>query len=70
VVLKNHIKQHRARLNLTQEELAKMVGVRRQTILSIEKGQYNPSALLAFRIANALAMSADELYELVEEGES
>jgi len=71
ITLKNHIKQHRARLDITQEELGKMVGVRRQTILSIEKGQYNPSALLAFRIAKALGMRADELYELIEqEGES
>lgn len=70
VILKNHIKQHRARLDMTQEDLAKKVGVRRQTILSIEKGQYNPSALLAFRIAKALEMRADELFELIEqEGE-
>ncbi|PKK82004.1 MAG: transcriptional regulator [candidate division Zixibacteria bacterium HGW-Zixibacteria-1] len=70
VILKNHIKQHRARLDMTQEDLAKKVGVRRQTILSIEKGQYNPSALLAFQIARALGMRADELFELIEqEGE-
>ncbi|NIP42446.1 MAG: helix-turn-helix transcriptional regulator [candidate division Zixibacteria bacterium] len=65
--LKNHIKQHRARLNMTQEELAKKVGVRRQTIISIEKGKYAPSAILAFRIARALGMKVDELFELNEE---
>jgi len=63
----NHIKQHRARLDLTQEQLAKKVGVKRQTILSIEKGHYVPSALLAFQIARALGMRVDELYQLVEE---
>lgn len=62
--LVNHIKQHRARLDLTQEDLARKVGVRRQTILSIEKGKYNPSALLAFQIADALGMKVDELFEL------
>ncbi|MEW5924615.1 MAG: helix-turn-helix transcriptional regulator [Candidatus Zixiibacteriota bacterium] len=71
VILKNHIKQHRARLDMTQEDLAEKVGVRRQTILAIEKGKYTPSALLAFQIAKALGMRADELFELIEpEGES
>jgi putative transcriptional regulator len=65
--LVNHIKQHRARLDLTQEDLARKVGVRRQTILSIEKGKYNPSALLAFQIADALGMKVDELFELRKE---
>jgi len=67
--LKNHIKQHRARLNLTQEELAQMVGVRRQTIISIEKGKYAPSAVLAFRIAKVLGMKVDDLFQLNEEFE-
>lgn len=64
--LKNHIKQHRARLDMTQQQLAEKVDVRRQTILAVEKGQYVPSALLAFRIARALGMRADELFELEE----
>jgi putative transcriptional regulator len=62
--LKNHIRQHRARLSLTQQELAERVGVRRQTILAIEKGHYIPSALLAFQIAKAFGMSVEELFEL------
>jgi putative transcriptional regulator len=69
MLLTNHIKQHRARLNLTQEQLAKMVAVSRQTILAVEKGQYVPSTLLAFRIAAALEMRVDDLFELEEEGE-
>jgi putative transcriptional regulator len=63
----NHIKQHRARLDLTQEGLAQKVGVRRQTIIAIEKGRYAPSAVLAFKIARVLGMKVDELFELKEE---
>jgi len=63
----NHIKQHRARLNLTQEDLAKLVGVRRQAILAVEKGKYVPSALLAFQLARALGMPISELFELQQE---
>ena len=62
--LRNHIKQHRARLDLTQQQLAEKVDVRRQTILAIEKNQYAPSALLAFRISRVLGMRPDELFEL------
>ena len=65
--LRNHIKQHRARLDLTQEELAQKVGVRRQTIIAIEKNKYGPSAILAFKIAAALGMKVDELFELNRE---
>jgi putative transcriptional regulator len=63
----NHIKQHRARLDLTQQDLAERVGVRRQAILAIEKGQYVPSAQLAFEIARELEMRVDELFELVDD---
>ena len=67
--LTNHIKQHRARLDLTQQELAERVGVRRQTILAIEKGHFIPSTLLAFAIARELGMPVDELFEISDEGE-
>ncbi|MCP4571610.1 MAG: helix-turn-helix transcriptional regulator [bacterium] len=66
--LSNHIKQHRARLDLTQQDLADRVGVRRQAILAIEKGKYVPSALLAFQLARALDMPVGELFELDDEG--
>jgi putative transcriptional regulator len=66
----NHIKQHRARLNLTQQDLAERVGVRRQTILAIEKGHFIPSALLAFRIAREMEMRVDEVFELADGGEA
>jgi len=68
--LRNHIKQHRARLDLTQQNLADQVGVRRQTILALEKGHYIPSTLLAFKIARALAMRVDELFALGEEDDA
>ena len=64
IALVNHIKQHRARLNLTQLELSQRVGVRRQTILAIEKQRHLPSTLLALKIARALRMRVDELFEL------
>jgi putative transcriptional regulator len=65
----NRIREQRARLKMTQLELAKRAGVRRQTIIAVEKGKYVPSALLAFRIAHELGLKADELFELSEEGE-
>jgi len=67
--LRNHIKQHRARLDLTQQDLAERVGVRRQTILAIEKGHFIPSTVLAFRIARELGMRVDELFELTGDKE-
>jgi putative transcriptional regulator len=52
----------RARYNLTQEDLAKKIGVRRETILFIEKGNYNPSLKLAHDIAKTLQTTIDELF--------
>ena len=54
---------------MTQQDLAEKVGVRRQTILAIEKGRYVPSTLLAFKIARIMKMRPDELFEL-ETGET
>jgi putative transcriptional regulator len=52
--MRTRIKELRARHNLTQEELAKKIGVRRETILFIESGKYNPSLKLAFQISREL----------------
>ncbi len=60
--LKTRIKELRARYDLTQEDLAKKVGVRRETILFIEKGNYNPSLKLAHNIAKALQTTIDDLF--------
>ncbi len=60
--LKTRIKEFRARYDLTQEDLAKMVGVRRETILFLEKGTYNPSLKLAYDVAKALKTTIYELF--------
>jgi putative transcriptional regulator len=60
--MKTHIKELRARYDLTQEDLAKKVGVRRETILFIEKGNYNPSLQLAHDIAKALQTTINDLF--------
>ena len=49
-MIKNRIKEYRARYNMKQEELAAKTGVRRETIGNLEKGRYNPSLVLAWRI--------------------
>jgi len=59
----NKIKELRARHNLTQEELAQKVGVRRETILFLEAGKYNPSLKLAHDVATVLGVSVDELFQ-------
>lgn len=60
--MKTRIKEFRARYDLTQEELAKKVGVRRETIVFLEKGKYNPSLELAHRTARVLKTTIDELF--------
>jgi len=56
------IKELRARYNLTQEGLAKKVGVRRETIVFLEKGKYNPSLKLAHDVAKVLETTIEELF--------
>lgn len=60
--MKTRIKEFRARHDLTQEALANLVGVRRETIVFLEKGKYNPSLKLACRIARSLGTTIDELF--------
>jgi putative transcriptional regulator len=60
--MRTRIKEFRARYDLTQEDLARKVGVRRETILFIEKGKYNPSLKLAYDIAKELKTTIDELF--------
>ena len=59
---KTRIKELRARYDLTQEDLARKVGVRRETILYLEKGKYNPSLKLAHDIASVLKTTIDDLF--------
>ena len=58
----NRIKELRARFNLTQDELARKVGVRRETIVFLEKGKYNPSLNLAHDIANVFELPIEEVF--------
>jgi len=60
--MRTRIKELRARYDLTQEDLAKQVGVRRETILFIEKGKYNPSLKLAHEVAKALRTTIDDIF--------
>ncbi|HEX5589739.1 MAG TPA: helix-turn-helix transcriptional regulator [Candidatus Limnocylindrales bacterium] len=62
--LANRLRVVRAERDLSQSELARLVGVSRQTISSIETGQYGPSTLLALRLARVLERSVDELFQL------
>ncbi len=61
-IIKTRIKELRARYNLTQDDLADMVGVSRQTMLYLEKGKYNPSLVLAQKVAIALKSTIDEVF--------
>ncbi|WMW21919.1 helix-turn-helix transcriptional regulator [Methanolobus mangrovi] len=60
--MKTRIKELRARYDLTQEDLANKVGVRRETIGFLEKGKYNPSLKLAYKVAKTLETTIDELF--------
>lgn len=65
--MKTRIKEFRARFNLTQEQLANRVGVRRETISFLEQGKYNPSLRLAFQVASTLETTVDELFSFDDE---
>jgi putative transcriptional regulator len=64
--MKNKIKVFRAMNDLTQEDLARDVGVTRQTILAIEKGKYDPSLELAFRISSRFGVHIEEIFTYEE----
>ena len=60
--MKNRLRELREERGLTQEELAKALGVTRQTIIAIEKGRYDPSLKLAFRIARFFSRPIEEIF--------
>ena len=62
--MKTRLKELRARDNLTQVDLAQKVGVRRETIVFLEKGKYNPSLKLASDISNVFKMKIEEVFIL------
>jgi DNA-binding XRE family transcriptional regulator len=61
-IIRTRIKELRARYDLTQDELSEMVGVTRQTMLYLEKGKYNPSLLLAHKVARVLKSSIEDVF--------
>ncbi len=65
--MKTRIRELRARYNMTQEELAKLVGVRRETIVFLEKGKYNPSLRLAYRIARVFNVRIEDVFIFEDE---
>lgn len=65
--VENRVREFRlARGGLTQQQMADAVGVTRQTIIALEKGEYNPSLLLALQLARLLETSVDDLFALVD----
>lgn len=68
--MKNKLKIERAILNITQEELAKQIGVSRQTINSIEKNRYVPSTVLALKLSNLFKKPVNDFFELEDDEKS
>lgn len=66
-VLKTKLREYRAGRNMKQGELAELVGVRRETIIRLEKGQYNPSLKLAMDIAAVFGTTVEELFSFEEQ---
>ena len=66
--IQSHVREHRLRAGLTQEELAARIGVTRQTVLSMEKGNYTPSVALALRLAAVLGATVEGLFHLDDGG--
>ncbi len=65
-MIKNRIKEYRAKHGMKQEDLAKLTGVRRETIGNLEKGKYNPSLVLAWNIAKVFQISIEEIFTVEE----
>lgn len=68
-ILRTKIHELRRQLNMKQDELAKLVGVRRETIVHLENERYNPSLKLAMDIAKVFGKSVEEVFEFVDEDE-
>jgi len=69
MTITNRLRELRARYRMSQEELARRVGVTRQTIIAIENGKYLPSLKLAFKIARVFGMKIEDIF-IFNEGES
>lgn len=65
--LRNHLKEYRARINVNQQEMGQLVGVSRQTISQIERGDYSPSVTLALKIAMVFGEPVEAIFEYEED---
>ena len=70
MIIRNKLREFRARYRMTQEELARRVGVTRQTIIAIENGRYLPSLKLAFKLAKTFKVKIEDLFECEEPEEN
>ena len=61
-MIRNRIKEYRAKHGMKQEDLARITGVRRETIGNLEKGRYNPSLVLAWNIAKAFGVTIEDVF--------
>jgi len=66
--MQNRLRVLRELANLTQEDIAVRVGVSRQTIISLEKGKYNPSIFLAFKLARVFGLTIEDVFLFTDEG--
>ena len=64
--MNNKIKEYRAKYNLTQDDLARKVNVRRETIVFLEKNKYNPSLKLAYKVSKVFSVRIEEVFLLEE----
>ncbi len=65
--LYNHLKEFRAKIDVNQQEMGRLVGVSRQTISQIERGDYSPSVTLALKIAKIFDAKVEDIFDYVED---
>ena len=65
--LYNHLKEYRAKLEVNQQEMGRLVGASRQTISQIERGDYSPSVTLALKIAKVCNATVEDIFEYEED---
>jgi putative transcriptional regulator len=65
--LYNHLKEYRAKINVNQQQMGKLVNVSRQTISQIERGDYSPSVTLALKIAKVFDARVEDIFDYVED---
>lgn len=66
----NHLEELRKQRGIRQEDLAQALGVSRQTVISLEKGKYNPSLSLAFKLARYFSLSIEDIFDDSDEAQA